>query len=172
MLSRIRSKGVVAVAVIALILGAGSTGANAVRETVGETSNVASAGVLAGVGKPFSARSGYFEQATDSVHISSTPPRAASVHGWWQDPMGNFKKKKAKVVVQLQMKAGWFWYKKAEGMKTVYSGGGSANRAAARVGCKATEKRDWRSSVDVDIIGVADTMNRLTSPTQSRKCAL
>lgn len=93
-----------------------------------------------------------FAMVADNPHISSTAPRAVSVHGWWEDG-GNFKGRKAVITVYLQMKIGPIWYTQATGTKTSYAGSGSAKRAAARRECRGSSPRSWRAVVDVDIIG-------------------
>lgn len=79
-----------------------------------------------------------FTQNGDWVHISSTPPTAASGHGWWVN--GDCNATLADVTVQLQIYKNGGWKNVgAVGKKRVYSGGGSANRAAARVPCYSAD---------------------------------
>jgi len=49
----------------------------------------------------------------------------------------------------------------------VYSGGGSANRAAARVTCLNSNSYKWRSVIEV---GVADAANKLTTGEKTMGC--
>lgn len=114
---------------------------------------------------------GYFEQAMDTVHVSKTPPRTASVHGWWRDPHRNYVGKVATTTVKLQLRVGSKWRTVDTGKKVAYSGGGSGRRATARKRCNSSQPRYWRSVVDVDIIGVWDAPNTLTSPSQIIRCA-
>ncbi|MBD0707275.1 hypothetical protein BU197_02255 [Streptomyces sp. CBMA291] len=112
---------------------------------------------------------GVFFTAGDRVHISSTPPITASAHGWWIDPDGGSAK--AKVTVELQVeKSGGGWRTVATGSKTVKQGGGSSRRANARKTCVGGAQTKWRSRVDVDIIGEADTPEKLVTPTQVLAC--
>jgi hypothetical protein len=111
-----------------------------------------------------------FQTGGDYVHFSSTPPATASAHGWWLD--SNSRGAKAKVTVDLQVKEGGHWHTVATGHKTVKQGGGSARRANARFTCVGTKKTTWRSVVDVDIIGVADSPNKLETPPKTYRCGV
>ncbi len=112
-----------------------------------------------------------FETGGDRVHVSSTPPRTASAHGWWRDKSaGNTK---AKVTVELQVqKSDGSWRTVATGSKTVKQGGGSSRRANARKTCVGAKKTKWRSRVDVDIIGQFDTPNKLITPATEFNCGV
>jgi hypothetical protein len=54
------------------------------------------------------------------------------------------------------------WRQKAcSGTKTVYAGGGSANRTVARRACDSTSRNiSWRNHEDVDVIGEIDTADK------------
>jgi hypothetical protein len=80
---------------------------------------------------------GLFTSEGDYVHISSTPPRAASAHGWWiVDASVGEPPEFANVTVQLQIRIEDRWVDVgAAGSEQVRPGGGSANRANARVVC-------------------------------------
>lgn len=101
-----------------------------------------------------------YRQVTDDPHISSTAPRAASIHGWWRKISGTCPSK-ANVDVYLQ---GWWcdiygcrWITVASDSADVYAGGGSGKWATARRTCSASNKLvGWRGYVDVDLIGVSD----------------
>ncbi|MGV9337906.1 hypothetical protein [Streptomyces sp. NPDC003688] len=110
-----------------------------------------------------------FLTAGDSVHYSSTPPPTISAHGWWLDK--NSGGHKAKVTVELQVQdRGDHWRTVARGSKVIKQGGGSSRRANARKTCVGDARTKWRSRVDVDIIGVADSPNKLTTPAKSFSC--
>lgn len=110
-----------------------------------------------------------FLQYGDWVHISSTAPRAASGHGWWENV--DCDAVLADVTVQLQIYKGGSWKNVGSaGRKRVYSGGGSANRAAARVTCANSNSYKWRSVIDVDVVGVADAANKLTTGEKTLAC--
>ncbi|MEV0845954.1 hypothetical protein AB0J21_08760 [Streptomyces sp. NPDC049954] len=111
-----------------------------------------------------------FETGGDYVHVSSRRPRTASAHGWWQD--GNSRGAKAKVTVELEVKHGSSWRKVASGSRTVMPGGGSSRRANVRYTCAGTKKTTWRSRVDVDIIGVADSPDKLETPAKTLSCGV
>jgi hypothetical protein len=99
-----------------------------------------------------------YQQVSDDVHWSSTG-WAMSGHGWWTKYSGTCP---SKANVDIQLQAVWcdgfgcYWKTVASGSKDVYSGGGSANRAAAREDCSGSQIVGWRSRVDVDLIGVSD----------------
>lgn len=111
-----------------------------------------------------------FQTAGDAVHYSSTPPPTISAHGWWLDKDSGGAK--AKVTVELQIHSGGNWRTVATGSKTVKQGGGSSRRANARKTCVGTKATRWRSRVDVDIIGVADSPNRLETPAKTFNCGV
>lgn len=103
-----------------------------------------------------------FQTGGDAVHYSSTPPPTISAHGWWLDRDSGSTK--ARVTVELQIRSGGSWRTVATGSKTVKQGGGSARRANARRTCAGTRATRWRSRVDVDVVGVADSSSRLETP--------
>ncbi|MFI5755450.1 hypothetical protein [Streptomyces sp. NPDC051569] len=109
-----------------------------------------------------------FQTGGDAVHYSSTPPPTISAHGWWLDRDSGGAK--AKVTVELQMQSGGSRRTVATGSKTVKQGGGSARRANARKTCVGTKAAKWRSRVDVDIIGAADSPNKLETPGKTFNC--
>jgi hypothetical protein len=116
---------------------------------------------------------GSFQTRYDNVHLSSTSPYPASGHGWWQIIEGPATR--AKVTIQLQARrypyTGSWTNVGVPGSKTVYSGGGSANRAAANAACKnRIESVQWRSVVDVDLIGYADPPDKSVSTPQLLWC--
>lgn len=106
----------------------------------------------------------------DYVHISSTPPRAASAHGWWVR-IDN-EASVALVQVQLQIKRAGLWLDVGSvGRQIVKSGGGSANRVSARVPCVGSDVHEWRSVVDVDLVGYLDSADRHVTPARLLPCA-
>ena len=110
---------------------------------------------------------GLFTSHGDNVHISKSLPPTASGHGWWTiGPQAGVRPTHAVVTVQLQIKrTDGIWVNVGEpGSERVKPGGGSANRANARVVCADRKKRMWRSVVDVDIIGYADSPNQKITP--------
>lgn len=107
----------------------------------------------------------------DRVHVSSTPPRTASAHGWWIKVSGAGTK--AKVTIWLQTKkSNGRWRSVAKGQKTVKSGGGSSRRANVRKTCANAQKRQWRSLIDVDIIGVSDSPEKAVTKAVTVRCGL
>ncbi|MFJ7199971.1 MULTISPECIES: hypothetical protein [unclassified Streptomyces] len=115
---------------------------------------------------------GGFVTDGDHVHVSSTPPATASAHGWWMDPLGKHKNVKAKVTVWLQTKHGNTWRTVAEGSKKVKAGGkgASSRRANARRTCENRDKTQWRSVIDVDLIGIADSPEKAVTRAVTLAC--
>lgn len=105
----------------------------------------------------------------DFVHISSTPPPTASAHGWWE--RGSAKATHADVTIRLQIKEGNSWvYVGSTGKERVLPGGGSANRATARATCENSVVHQWRSVIDVDLVGSVDSPDKGETPVQSLAC--
>ncbi len=102
----------------------------------------------------------------DNVHRSGYH---ASGHGWWENIDCNVTK--AIVTIQLQQQINGSWEDAGSlGTKTVYSGGGSANRAAARADCTTFDSTPWRSVIDVDLIGLPDTPDKKITSTMTLYC--
>lgn len=105
----------------------------------------------------------------DYVHISSTPPRSASAHGWWTYPTKT--ELVADVEVQLQIRRGGRWVDVGTpGVERVRPGGGSSNRSNARVPCLSSADTERRSVVDVDIVGRLDNPGKLVTPARRLGC--
>lgn len=114
---------------------------------------------------------GVFITNGDRVHISSTPPRTASAHAWWTHVSGPGTK--AKVTIWLQMKSGRTWHSVAKNAKNLKSGnGGSARRVVARKKCANSSKHQWRTMIDVDLIGVADSPEKAYTKPVTVKCGV
>ncbi len=102
----------------------------------------------------------------DNVHKSSGD---ASGHGWWENVDCNATQ--AVVTVQLQQYINGSWVDAGSpGSKTVYSGGGSANRAVGRASCNTSDWTAWRSEIGVDLIGILDTPGKYYTPTRNLYC--
>jgi hypothetical protein len=154
----------VVIAGVALSL-LGATPAAAVQVT---NSSVAS---TAATEPQLAAEPGLFVTNGDRVHISSSPPAAVSAHGWWVK--GTTKATRAKVEIWIEAWTGSRWRVVAHGSKTVYSGGGSANRAAARMVCAAgpvAGNSTYRSRIDVDLIGYADSNEQAITASVAIRC--
>lgn len=124
---------------------------------------------------PITAGSCKYEQAIDDPHISSTAPRAASVHGWWLKDSGTCPSK-ATVAVYLQAYwcdpfYGCYWRTVSRGRTDVYAGGGSGNRATARLTCSKSSTVGWRGFVDVDLDGVRDPSGYTYSAIRNLACS-
>lgn len=111
-----------------------------------------------------------FETKGDWVHISSTAPKAASAHGWWNNIDCNADRAHVTVRLQFRRTVGGWEDIGFVGSEDVLSGGGSANRANARVMCANDDLTDWRSVVDVDVIGIADWPDKLYTPERELPC--
>ncbi|MDR1186560.1 MAG: hypothetical protein LBK95_03760 [Bifidobacteriaceae bacterium] len=104
----------------------------------------------------------------DHVHKSGSD---ASGHGWWEIvdcPKGT----KAVVTIDIQKQGilGIWSDVGAQGKKTVYAGGGSANRAAGRYTCSGSSNNDFRSKIDVDLIDYLDLPDKLHTPEKNLAC--
>lgn len=114
---------------------------------------------------------GVFITNGDRVHISSTPPRTASAHAWWTHVSGPGTK--AKVTIWLQMKSGKKWHSVAKNAKNLKSGnGGSARRVVARKKCANSSRHQWRTKIDVDLIGVPDSPEKAYTKPVTVKCGV
>lgn len=110
----------------------------------------------------------FFYTRGDYVHPSGGD---ASGHGWWD----NIDCPTSLAVVTVQLEEYYsdgVWRKKGTvGKATVRSGGGSGNRATGRGACNGgTAKTGWRSVVDVDLVGISDSPDKLTTPAQNIAC--
>jgi hypothetical protein len=114
---------------------------------------------------------GVFITDGDRVHVSSTPPPTASGHGWWKKISGPGTKAKVTVTLQARPYGASGWRDVATGSKTVKSGGGAGKRATARKTCtNLIQKTEWRSVIDVDIIGVADSPEKVSTKAATLFC--
>ncbi|WP_300011905.1 hypothetical protein [Pseudonocardia sp.] len=110
-----------------------------------------------------------FDTRGDNVHLSRTPPPTASGHGWWL--RGSSDAELADVTVQLQVLNNGNWVDVGPpGRKRVKPGGGSANRANARYLCANSLQVNWRSVIDVDLVGYADSSNVAVTPPRLLSC--
>ncbi|MEW2526343.1 hypothetical protein [Streptomyces sp. NPDC047071] len=116
---------------------------------------------------------GAFQTLGDNVHFSHTVRGHINAHGWWKNLSGPARGVKAKVTVWLQVKRGGEWKTLATDVKNVYSGGGSGKRAAAAYKCTYNVGQyDFRSVIDVDLIGYPDDNYKKITATQRLGCGL
>jgi hypothetical protein len=115
-----------------------------------------------------------YRQALDNPHISSTAPRATSVHGWWRRIAGTCP---STANVDTYLQAYWCdafgcrWIVVASKSGNVYAGGGSGRRITARKVCSSASKTvGWRGFVDVDLNGVSDPPGYTYSPPVNLVC--
>lgn len=102
----------------------------------------------------------------DYVHITAGD---ASGHGWWEKLSGTAST--AKVTIWLEENLGGTWYVEATGTYTGGPGPGSGKWANARYTCIPTASNfQWRSRIDVDIIGEQDPPDQAITKTQDLKC--
>ncbi len=103
-----------------------------------------------------------YRQRADYIHISSTSPRAVSVHGYWKiEPGSGTCPAKANVDTRLQAYGcgsftGCGWVDVAFKSTDVAAGGGSGRVSVARRECSSTTTVVYREQIDVDLIGVSD----------------
>ncbi|MDL5160198.1 hypothetical protein [Actinomycetospora termitidis] len=107
----------------------------------------------------------------DFVHISTTTSvRTASGHGWWR--YSKDSDLRADVTVQLQVNRQGVWTDVGvPGIERVRPAtGGSVYRANARVPCVDRTPTEWRSVIDVDIVGVIDSPEKLYTTVRLLDC--
>ena len=111
-------------------------------------------------------QAGVFYTAGDNVHITNGN---ASGHGWWVNESSTATQ--ADVTVQLQINRGGTWHSVGPlGSKRVYAGGGSDNRDDTRVPCVNSVPHEWRSEIDVDLVGSWDSPEKGYSRVVSLQC--
>jgi hypothetical protein len=102
----------------------------------------------------------------DYPHVSAG---TASAHGWWI--RGNAQATRARVTIVLQMKVGQAWVTKGtKGSAVIRPGGGSSARVTAKAHCVTSGRHQWRSEIDVDLVGEIDSPNKAHSPTRTLNC--
>lgn len=102
----------------------------------------------------------------DYVHITAGD---ASGHGWWEKLSGTATT--AKVTIWLEENLGGTWYVEATGTYTGGPGPGSGKWANARYTCiPTTGTYQWRSRIDVDIIGEQDPPDQAITKAQGLHC--
>ena len=116
-----------------------------------------------------------YRQAIDNPHISSTAPRATSVHGYWKRISGRCPRT-ANVDTFLQAywcdRFGCRWIVVASNSGDVRPGGGAGRRVTARETCSSSARTvGWRGFVDVDLNGVGDPPGYTSSPPVNLRCA-
>lgn len=115
-----------------------------------------------------------YRQAIDNPHISSTAPRATSVHGYWKRISGTCPST-ANVDTYLQAywcdQYGCRWIVVASNSGDVLAGGGAGRRVTARRTCSSSSRTvGWRGFVDVDLNGVSDPPGYTYSPPVNLAC--
>lgn len=116
---------------------------------------------------------GAFRTMGDNVHFSHTVRGHINAHGWWKNLSGPARGVKAKVTVWLQVKRGGEWKTLTKSAKNVYQGGGSGKRTAAAYKCTYNVGQyDFRSVIDVDLIGYPDDSSKKITATQRLGCGL
>ncbi|MBO0595064.1 hypothetical protein I2485_08635 [Nesterenkonia sp. E16_7] len=111
---------------------------------------------------------GAFLTRGDYVHVTRGQ---ASGHGWWV--RGSSPALTAKVTVQLQYKPkqNSSWNNRGTaGVRVIKPG--TAKRANARITCRSTASKQWRSWVDVDLIGYIDTPEKAYTGARTLRCTL
>ena len=118
---------------------------------------------------------GVFATGGDRVHISSTKQtngrNIASAHGWWVK--GTAKATLADVTVQIQYKPkGSNSWRTVETKKQRIKAktGKNKSRVTAREACSSHSPRQFRSVVDVDLVGYIDSPEKLYTQAVTLKC--
>ena len=116
-----------------------------------------------------------YRQVIDNPHISSTAPRATSVHGYWKRISGRCPRT-SNVDTFLQAywcdRFGCRWIVVASNSGDVRPGGGAGRRVTARETCSSSARTvGWRGFVDVDLNGVGDPPGYTSSPPVNLRCA-
>ncbi|UYG17725.1 hypothetical protein BRM3_04705 [Brachybacterium huguangmaarense] len=95
-----------------------------------------------------------------------------SGHGFWSTTDAKLKSKKAHVKTWLQMRnSSGKWVTIIQGTTVdVYPGSGKGKRGVAKIACKSTGSRYWRTITDVDIDGMVDTADKAYSKEVSLPC--
>ncbi|WP_157508775.1 hypothetical protein [Luteipulveratus halotolerans] len=115
-------------------------------------------------------RAGVIQTVGDYVHVSRyNGIYYASAHGCWKKYSGPGTT--ARVTVWLQKRVGNGWVTRSKQAKTIKQGCGSVARTNAKANCGGiVAKTTWRTMVDVDIIGVADSPEVLITKSQTLWC--
>lgn len=94
-----------------------------------------------------------------------------TAHGWWDNV--NCRTSKAVVRVRIQYLNSWGNWKTVgdEGKEKVSAGGGSDHRSTARLGCASSRERQFRSQIDVDLMGIIDDRYKLYTSEQTLNCS-
>jgi hypothetical protein len=164
-----RSGAVIAVAAAAILASGGLGGGIASAATGGSASQphpapYPGAGTAASAPLLGPVTGGTFSPAActpfvdgDFAHVSSGD---VSAHGWWYQ--GDCANTKTTVTVGLQeyFSDGTWHDQGTPGQKSVYPGGGSANRAATRQVCDGVALAAWRSYV---IVGIGNGASAYTT---------
>lgn len=101
----------------------------------------------------------------DNVHDPSQGD--ASGHGWWKKISGPGKRANVTITLQSLVRTSsttWGWQHQASNNKIVYPGGGSARWVHARKACYAETRTQWRSFIEVDVLGEVDVPRRAFTP--------
>lgn len=135
------------------------------------TQPVSSSGSAVAPAAAFTCGNNTFYADGDYVHITDG---AVSGHGWWQNISCPFPQATIKIWLQAYYTDGIWRVISAAGVKkNGYSGGGSANRANARVLCREFVRTvSYRSFVDVDIQGANDPADVYYTPSRDLRCTI
>jgi hypothetical protein len=104
----------------------------------------------------------------DDAHLSSGD---VSAHGWWlRGTCAGANQALVTVHIQQLWDDGVWRNAGNKGEGRIRPREDSNNRITARVPCLTSVRTGWRSIVDVDIVGFADTPNRVFTPRQDLAC--
>ena len=95
---------------------------------------------------------------------------AVLAHGWWDNV--NCRTSKAVVRVRIQYLTSWGnWRTVGDQGKEKISAGGGSDRSTARAGCQTSRERQFRSQIDVDLMGIIDDRFKLYTSVQTLNCS-
>ncbi|MBZ4016258.1 hypothetical protein CCS38_11000 [Streptomyces purpurogeneiscleroticus] len=117
---------------------------------------------------------GVFRTYGDRVHVSSSAPRTASAHGWWRKFSDDGSKAKVTVWLQVRAKKGSRWHTVAKGVKTIKPAKPRSRKPSttALKKCNNHRTRQWRSLIDVDVVGVNDSPEKAYTKTVKLRCGV
>lgn len=113
-----------------------------------------------------------YESDGDWVHVSTYGGIAyASGHGWW-DNVDCPSYYTADVTITLEEKLGGTWYPQGDSVTAynVYAGGGSGNRATAKIECVNATPHYWRSQISATINQAPSTSPLATTQARYINC--
>jgi len=110
-----------------------------------------------------------FAMKGDYAHVSENGIEASG-HGWWENVNCDATLADVAITLQQYYADGTWRDRGSMGFDRVVSGGGSGRRATARAICDSTALTSWRTVIDVDVVGVIDLPDVLTTSQRNIPC--